>query len=71
MTVGAETSNLSNVSGLPNPLHRAVFERVKKCEVADVAKFITDTGIDIANLVDEVKNFTQTPIFSASILQPH
>ena len=68
--VAAETSNLSHASagGIVNPLHRALFEKVKRGEVDGVTQLVQESNIDIANLVDEPKNFSQTPIFSACII---
>lgn len=32
---------------------------------------IREANIDVVNLIDEPKNFSQTPIFSACIVQDH
>ena len=34
-------------------------------------RLVRETGIDIANLTDEAKNFSQTPIFFAAIINNH
>ena len=54
--------------GQQSPLHRTLFEKVKRGEVEEVIRMIRESNIDCANLVDEPKNFSQTPIFSACIV---
>lgn len=51
-----------------SPLHKALFDKVKRGEVEEVIRMVRESNIDCANLVDETKNFSQTPIFSACIV---
>lgn len=72
MTMAAETSNLSQLSGVAfNPLHRSLFDRVKKGDIDGVVKLVQGSNIDMAHLLDEAKNFSQSPIFSACVIQDH
>lgn len=61
-------SHMSGGGGISNPLHRALFEKVKRGEVDEVIKLVQESNLDLTSLVDEPKNFSQTPIFSACII---
>ena len=50
---------------------KQIFETIKKGEIDEVVKLIRETGVDIANLQDEARNFSQTPIFYAAIISNH
>lgn len=52
-------------------LKKQIFDLVKKGEVDEVVRLVRDTNLDIANLLDEPKNFSQTPIFYAAIIPNH
>ena len=47
------------------------YQKVKKGEVDEVLRMIRDFNIDCSSVVDEAKNFLQTPIFSACIVPDH
>ena len=47
---------------------KQIFETIKKGEIDEVVKLIRETSVDIANLQDEPRNFSQTPIFYAAII---
>ena len=55
--------------GQPNPLHKVLFEKVKRGEVDEVVRFVRESGIDITKVNDEPKNFCQNPAFSACIIR--
>ena len=54
---------------LQTPIVKQLFEKVKKGDVEDVVQMVREYGLDIANLIDEAKNFSQTPIFSACVVK--
>jgi len=58
MGVPQETSNLSHMSGQPNPLHKALFDLIKRGDVQEVIRIVRESNLDIANLQDEPKNFS-------------
>ena len=57
--------------GQQSVLHRTLFDKVKKGEVDEVVRMIQTHNIDCSTVIDEAKNFSQTPIFSACIIPDH
>ena len=53
--------------GQQNPLHKAIFDKVKRGEVDEVIRLVRESSIDVKQVLDEPKNFSQTPIFHACI----
>ena len=51
-----------------NPIHRRLFDLVKKSDIEGVVNLVRESSIDVASVVDEAKNFSQTPVFQACIL---
>ena len=41
-----------------SPVSKQLFEKVKKGDVEEVVQMVREYGIDIANLIDEPKNFS-------------
>ena len=56
---------------MSDTLKKQIFEFVKKGEVDEVVRLVRETGIDIANLLEDAKNFNQTPVFFAAINPNH
>ena len=54
-----------------NPLHKTLFDKVKKGDIEDVRRLVNETGIDLRSVLDEPKNFSQTLIFSACVVPDH
>ncbi len=44
---------------------------MKKGEVEEVIRMIKESNIDVKTLIEEPKNFSQNPIFSACIVADH
>ena len=42
---------------------------MKKGEVDEVVSMVHEYGIDLRTLIDETKNFSQTPVFSACVVK--
>ena len=53
--------------GAISPLHKVIFDKVKRGEVDEVIRLVRDSSIDVKQVLDEPKNFSQTPIFHACI----
>lgn len=58
-------------SAFASTLGRSIFDKIKKGDIEDVVRTVRESNIDMRNLVDEPKNFNQTPIFSASVIHDH
>ena len=54
-----------------NPLHKTLFEKVKKGLLDEVRQLITESNVDVRCVIDEPKNFSQTLIFSACVVPDH
>ena len=57
--------------GQQSVLHRTLFDKVKKGEVDEIIRMVRTHNIDVTTVIDEAKNFSQTPIFSACIIADH
>ena len=51
-----------------NPIHKQIFDKVKKGEVDEVIRIIRESNIDVTQIQDEAKNFNQSPMFAASVI---
>ena len=51
-----------------SPLHKQVFEKVKKGEIDEVVRLVRENNLDINQVRDEQKNFYQSPMFAATVL---
>ena len=54
---------------LQSPIVKQLYDKVKKGDVEDVVQMVREYGLDIANILDEAKNFSQTPNFSACVVK--
>ena len=54
-----------------NPLHRTLFDKVKRGEVEEVRRLIQESNVDVKAVIDEPKNFSQTLLFSACVVPDH
>jgi len=52
-------------------LKKQVFDLVKKGEVDELIRLVRETGIELCNLIEDQKNFFQTPMFFATIIPNH
>ena len=46
-----------------------MFDKIKKGDIDDVVSMIKDYNIDVATLIDEQKNFSQSVVFSACVVK--
>jgi len=53
----APAGTFQTAGGQPNPLHKTIFEKVKRGEVDEVVRLVRESGIDASKLLDEPKNF--------------
>ena len=70
--VGAPSSQQRaclDADGQPTPLHKTLFDKVRHGEVNEVNRMITEMQIDVKNVVDELKNFSQTLLFQACVIR--
>lgn len=51
------------------PLHKTLFEKVKRGEVDEVVRLVRESGIDLGQVMDEAKNFSQSLAFTACIVR--
>ena len=51
-----------------SPLHKQIFDKVRKGEVDEVVRLITEQNLDVSQIQDEAKNFNQSPMFAASVI---
>lgn len=52
------TASAAAASQPSDTLKKQIFDLVKKGEVDEVVRVVRETGIDIANLLEEPKNFS-------------
>lgn len=57
------------MAGQQNPLHKNLFEKVKRGDVDEVVRIVRESGIDVSQVIDEPKNFSQTLAFTACIIR--
>ena len=57
------------MAGQQNPLHKSLFEKVKRGDVDEVVRIVRESGIDVSQVIDEPKNFSQTLAFTACIIR--
>ena len=48
-----------------------IFDKVKRGDVDEVVRITRGSGIDLGQVVDEPKNFSQTLAFTACIIRDH
>ena len=53
----------------PITFGKQLFDKIKKGDVEEVSGLVREYGIDLANLIDEPRNFSQTVIFSACVVK--
>lgn len=61
----------ASAAQIGDSLKKQIFDLVKKGDVSEVVRLVSETGIDIANLLEDAKNFLQTPVFFAAINPDH
>lgn len=50
-------------------MHKNLFEKVKRGDVDEVVRIVRESGIDVSQVIDEPKNFSQTLAFTACIIR--